>query len=167
MNVGQGTWDSAQLKTVVPLKRSWIFNLRAEWWMVSWLEWSFGACGLQRGDFVPLFFLEMQKEQRLIVIPLLRTEKNGGECSYRARSEPKELRYRATLCWPLHPQKYSTVLSPGLIGVFPNSVLRWRCHCLYRRYFSSASLVISLESFPLWTEAKSANKNYFLLGTWR
>lgn len=46
-----------------------------------------------------LFFLEMQKEQRLVVIALARTEKKtGGECSYTARFEPKELRCRATLC---------------------------------------------------------------------
>lgn len=46
-----------------------------------------------------LFFLEMQKEQSLVIIALLRTEKKpGGECSYTARSEPKELSYRATLC---------------------------------------------------------------------
>lgn len=35
-------------------------------------------------------FLKMQKEQRLVVIALLRTEKKpGGECSYTARSEPR------------------------------------------------------------------------------
>lgn len=87
--------------------------------MVSWLEWSFGACGLQSGDFVPLTLLPGNAKGAEACHNCLRTEiKPGGECSYTARSEPKELSYRAILCRPVHPQKGSALLSPGVIAVF-------------------------------------------------
>lgn len=78
-----------------------------------------GVVDYKAGILCPLlFFLEMQKGQRLVIIALLRTEiKPGGECSYTARSEPKELSYRAILCRPVHPQKGSALLCPGLIAV--------------------------------------------------
>lgn len=153
MNVGQGTWDSIQLKTVVPLKRRWIFSLRAVV-NAELVRMVFWVCELPSGDFVPLtLFLGHAKGAEVCHNCLTKDwEKPGGECSYTARSEPKELSYRATLCWPFHPQKGSTLSSSGLIAIFLlfyNSLLRWRCHCLSRRYFSCAPLVLSLKSFPL------------------
>lgn len=50
-----------------------------------------GLVGYRAVILCPLltYLLEMQKEQRLVIIAILRSEKKpGGECSYTARSEP-------------------------------------------------------------------------------
>lgn len=147
MNVGLGTWDSVQLKTVMPLKRSWVFNLRPEWRTVSWLEWPFGACGLQSSDFVSLTHL-------------LAGNAKGAEACHNCHTEEWEKTWWRVLLhskiWAWNWVLGSPLLTPpsskrfsSPFPCFPNSVLTWRCHCLCRRYFSSASLALLLKSFPL------------------
>lgn len=57
MNVGQGTWDSVQLKTVAHSACREGLNFQSQTIVVRWLWWSFGAYGLQKGEFVPLTVL--------------------------------------------------------------------------------------------------------------
>lgn len=96
-----------------------------------------------------LIFLVVQKEWRLAIPALPRTEKNpSGERYYTTKSERKELSYRGNpLPTPLSSNRISSTF-PFPDSFFPNSVLRWKCCSLPRRYFPSPSLVLSLESFP-------------------
>lgn len=151
MNVGQKNLDWVQRKTVAHSAFKEGLNFQAQATVVRWLWWSFGARGLQRGEWIcaPYSSSRSAKGAKTCHICLDKKEKNpGGQCCYMTRSQPKELSYRDNpLPISLSPNRISfTFLSPD--SCFPNSILKWGWHRLPRRYFSSVSLILLLESFP-------------------